>query len=325
MSTAIASNNDTHKSTTGDDDGPVLSTVVKEDEDKKARQLLKEIEFDPNHINKVCRVKNPYYMITELDEEMDIPQELCWFVVTPMIYFCYVGNLTMCRYLLSRGADCTKPSTCQVWFPLYAAALGGKLDVCRWLVRYGGLTNKDIRKQNSDGFTPLCSTIINPPGDNEIEIAMWLIRHGALFRDDTDEGDRDDGELDDTTMRDDLLPNISYCNQWTKGDERLKLLSAAQDALTRNERVQLFLKGTLLKCRPSSSNHRYETRSSVKRRQLESSLSSPLVIFNGQSDILELIGEYAENPMLTPKDVRTLHQFVDRLSAFIDDTPFWTS
>mmetsp|Transcript_33625 Transcript_33625/g.38475 ORF Transcript_33625/g.38475 Transcript_33625/m.38475 type:complete len:111 (-) Transcript_33625:9-341(-) len=108
MVTAAASNSRTN----GDHDDPA-STVVMEEE-KNARKLLKEAGFDADQINKQCTVR-------------------CGGYKTPMNYFCSEGNLKMCRYLLSRGADCTFMSKGGWSFPMLNAATSGNLNVCRLL------------------------------------------------------------------------------------------------------------------------------------------------------------------------------------------------
>jgi len=114
-----------------------------------------------------------------------------------------------------------------------------------------------------------------------------------------------------------------YYDAWECGDDRLKLLSSAKDSLTKTPyRVLLLMKGTLFGSSSSTTTkHYYETRSRTKRRKAVLAASpSPLRILNGQSGILELIGQYAGYP--TAKEKHTLRQLVDLLSAFIKDTPF---
>ena len=125
------------------------------------------------------------------------------------------------------------------------------------------------------------------------------------------------GGIDDIVMRRDL--DQAY-GEWDE-DERLPLLSWAQDAVTTHEHFQLFLKGTIL----SSSTFRrhpkneYATRS--KRMRLSSTTtSSSLVTFKGKSGILELISKYLGNPK--PQELRIFRQLIRLLSTFIEDVPF---
>ena len=62
-----------------------------DEKERKTRAVLKEKGFDPDDINKKC-------LVTMRTNES-------W-SVTPMHHFSSRGNLQMCQYLLSRGADC---------------------------------------------------------------------------------------------------------------------------------------------------------------------------------------------------------------------------
>lgn len=262
-----------------DDDCTYYNTV---EEDRKARELLKTIGFDPENVNKVCAV---YY-----DEEEDASR-----TVTPMIYFSRKGCIKMCDYLLSRGADCRKTTKLGILFPMYAAAVHGNVNVCDWLFRHGA--KEDIRKQNLYGNSPLSIAMSHLSPISWLEVVPWLILNGALSP---------DGVIDDATMRKDLCPkSFWYC------DNRPKLLSWAEDVVTTHSNVRLFLKGTCITS-PSSS---YETRN--KKRKTS---PSPLVTFNGKSGILELIADHVGNPKAN--DLRTVCQLIDLLPAFIEDTPF---
>ena len=78
-----------------------------------------------------------------------------WYGWTPMIRFCCLGDLALCRYLAFRGADCHKTDSSKyTWFPMYAAAKNGHGEICNWLYHDGGAKD-DIRKQVSPGYSPL--------------------------------------------------------------------------------------------------------------------------------------------------------------------------
>ena len=79
-STTAASSHDINQHRRAED----LTFVVDEKEDKNARKVLKKIGFDPEQVNTGSRRD-----------------------MTPMIWFCREGDFKMCRYLSSRGADCT--------------------------------------------------------------------------------------------------------------------------------------------------------------------------------------------------------------------------
>ena len=181
-----------------------------------AQALLTKIGFDPDHINKKCRVKGRYG----------------YWTVTPIFQFCQEGNLTMCRYLLSRGADCRKVDT-KGNFPMVAAAAGGHSAIVQWLYHDGG-AHDDIQKVTVAGLSSLCIALFK----GHFEVAKWLILNGAL----APHVDVFSGSIDDMIMRRDL----SYESNYVDDDKRLALLSWAQDAVTTHDNFQLFLTGTTL-------------------------------------------------------------------------------
>ena len=263
-----------------------------DEKDSKARAVLKEEGLDPDNINKECLVMGKCVPWT----------------VTPMHHFSGKGNLQMCQYLLFRGADCRKISKYGC-FPMFIAAAYGHLAVVAWLYHVVGAKD-EIRKVHRSGFTPVRIALQN----GRVDMAKWFIRNGALS---SPHDAVDGGGIDAMVMRRDL--DQAY-GEWDE-DERLPLLSWAQDAVTTHEHFQLFLKGTIL----SSSTFRrhpkneYATRS--KRMRLSSTTtSSSLVMFKGKSGILELISKYLGNPK--PKELRIFRQLIRLLSTFIEDVPF---
>ena len=297
MSSATAAATDTTKTR---NEG-FCAVIVDADEDKKSRELLARVGFDPNKIHKECRING-------------------W-STTPMIYFSAIGNLKMIQYLVSRGADCRKTNT-NGGFPMYYAAAWGHIEVVQWLFHHGG-AKEDIRKVLRSGQaleqyilqSTACSPLHTALLRGYFDVVHWLILNGAL-------ASRDDVDIciiDDIVMRRDLGQHDS----WSE-DKRLPILSWAQDAITTHDMIQLFLKGTILS---SSSfrrhpNNEYATRS--KRMRLSStaaaSSSSPLVIFKGKSGILELISKYVGVPQ--PREIRIFRQVMVLLPAFIEDVPF---
>ena len=103
--------------------------------------------------------------------------------VTPMIHFARKGDLKMCRYLVSRGASTTKASTCWEWFPMYAAASWGHLDVCKFL--YANGAKNDIRRESRHGWTPLNTVAIQDT--RNFALVRWLVLEGALCADGSSE------------------------------------------------------------------------------------------------------------------------------------------
>ena len=214
---------------------------------------------------------------------------------TPMTWFCGTGNSQMVRYLIARGDDCRQQDRLG-GFPMLTAATAGHLEIIKLLCQDGGAPG-DIRRLSRDGFSPLSFAIYSGPFD----VVYLLILNEALASRDSDV---DDGGIDDAIMRRDLCPMDSWVH-----DKRLPVLAWAQDTVTNHEHLKLFLKGTI--GTPSSS-----TSSS-------SSSSITLKNFNGNSGVLETIGEYAGN--LTDRELRFYRRLIELLSAYIDDTPFVSS
>ena len=274
--------------------------VMSVEEDNKARRWLQDAGFDPDDVNKECFLFHDGDYFTG---------------VTPLIFFAREGNLTMCRYLSARGADCRKVTAGNRSMqalgrvsPMLAAASKGNIDVCDWLFRYGGAKDDLRRTPNSPGASPVHAMLNYEwiSDENRFAIIPWMIRHGAFARAD------DSGGIDDTTMRNDLYPK-RRCWMF---DKRLNILVWARMFVAAHDTFRLFLKGTILSSRSiRRHNNYYGTRSKyVKVSQ------SPVAFLRGTSGILELIAAYAGTPKAN--DVRTVRQLIDLLSTFIDDTPF---
>ena len=276
-----------------------------------ARTLLTDIGFDSDNINKQCMCKRFY------------PGGSQGSITTPLIYFCHYGNINMCHYLLSRGADVTESTQDGRFFPLMAAARGGHFNVCKLLFDADGATDAEFARQTIDKDSPLCNALHFYRISTRtigLDIALWILLNDSnLYHTNT-------VRMNELSLRTRIHPStpVNY-----HGDTRPKLLAWARIALRNHEHVKLFLKGTLVPPSWSSSSLRqnidtiYETRSTKRRKQLEVSSSSsisPLLMFTGKSGILKLIGDFAGNPI--PKDVRSLRQFVTIVSDFIEDTPW---
>ena len=252
--------------------------------------LLKEQGFDPDEMNKACRVPGGGSSL--------------W---TPMNWFVRWGNLQMCRYLLSRGADCRKRDS-DGWFPLLWAASCGHLEIMEWLSHECG-AHEDIWKVDFSGNPPL-RLALRFAFSECFDTIQWLIRKQALSIRASVEG----GGIDDAIMRRDLRQSRIW-----EDDQRLTVLSWARDAVTTHATVKfLLITGTIV---PTSlfrrhPNNPYATRSNKRRK---TSSSSPLVMLKGKAGILELIAHYIAG---TPQQLRTLRQLVDRLPVFIADVPF---
>ena len=101
--------------------------------------------------------------------------------VSPMIHFAAEGNAKMCRYLISRGASTTKADEGDFYFPLYAAASRGHLEVCKLLYENGA--QNGVRKMIADHWTPF-KVAANL---GRTQIIRWLVLHGALCADNKSE------------------------------------------------------------------------------------------------------------------------------------------
>ena len=248
--------------------------------------LLKEKGFDPDEMNKACRVPGGGSSL--------------W---TPMNWFVRWGNLQMCRFLLSHGADCRKRDS-DGWFPLLWAASCGHLEIMEWLSHECG-AHEDIWKVDFSGNSPL-RLALRFAFSECFDTIQWLIRKQALSIRASVEG----GGVDDAMMRRDFRQGV------TMG--RKVVLEWAQNAVTTHDTVTLLLlTGTII---PASSfrrhpNNPYATRSNKRRKKS----SSPLVMFKGKSGILELIAHYVSG---TQQELRTLRQLLERLPAYIVDVPF---
>ena len=214
----------------------------------------------------------------------------------------------MCRYLISRGADCRKegPGGSS---PMHMAAANGHLKIVQFLYHDGGAQD-DIRKQADDGDFALRVALWN----GHVDVWKWLILNEALS------ARNYYGVIDDTIMRNNLFPTGYF--SWKKDDKRLTVLSWVQDAVTTHNNFNIFLKGTIILSAVfrRHPNNEYATRS--KRMKLSPS-SSLLIMLKGKSGILQLIGAYTGYSK--SNDLRIFRQLIILLPAFIEDTPFETS
>ena len=178
-----------------------------EDYDTTARAVLTEDGFDPEDLKKVSLKKCSR---------------------TPLIYYSYLGDVTMVRYLIAHGADCRKTDQYECT-PLYWAAMYGRLEIMKLLSQDGG-AHEDIRKVTVDGWSPLRIALHN----GYFHVAQWLILNGAL-------ASRDDNVIDDMVMQRDLRQQRNW-----RDDRRRTVLSWARDAVATYDQFQLFVTGTIL-------------------------------------------------------------------------------
>ena len=129
--------------------------------------------------------------------------------VSPMGYFAELGDLPMMRWLYVNGADTRDPEV-ELCFPMYMAASGGHLEVCKWLYDHGAA--QDIKRRIPLWIAPID---LSPLGaisrKSHIKryslLGKWLILKGALCKDD-DSGDLDLELIErDLTLRPLVVPS----------------------------------------------------------------------------------------------------------------------
>lgn len=237
--------------------------------------------------------------------------------MTPLIYFCTVGNLSMCQWLVLRhNADLLQSSSEGYHSPMLSASQNGHLHICQWLFKFHQqITTRKIsvmssprekyvkdksvcldivRKRNSCNFSSLSAAVGPSAGNyccdaqerrkNVLKIAQFLILNGALSSSTC--------QIDDGMLRMDLKPIRVYGKMY---DERSRLLAWSQNTITEHEHFKSFIQGTKV-------------------------VSTPIQLFNGNSDILGLIQTYVVGHV-SENDVGTLKSLAMNLEAYIRDTP----
>ena len=116
------------------------------------------------------------------DDEDDGDDGYAIWYTNPITYFCALGDLDMCSFLRSNGADTTgnvlayaRASTASgltsYIFPMYIASLYGHLEVVKWLCNNGA--RDDIERRNPvSGHTPL--TVALHLGHHDVY--NWMLR-----------------------------------------------------------------------------------------------------------------------------------------------------
>ena len=171
-----------------------------------------------------------------------------------MARFCRVGDLKMCRYLLFKGASATQTwndddddddedddsdddvDANTICSPMYAAALGGNLDICKWLCQHGG--RGDIRNVNRYWTSPMQATVTYtaPWFANSIRIRRqretyrWLILNEALCP-------NDDGIVEISLIREALQSDGGR-------NERMHMRDWVEGAVRTYDGFMVFLMGT---------------------------------------------------------------------------------
>ena len=215
------------------------------------------------------------------------------YVITAMGYFAGEGDLRMMRWLYLNGAD-TRDEDVDFWFPMYAAARGGKVGACKWLFDHGAALDikRRCRSEFAGNFRPLqaASTF-----NNDTELIRWLILNGALYK------DSNAGALDINLLTEDLRESSL---------SRVELLAWANEERQCRNDFAVFLQGTLHVPMPSpqkllSELTKRNRSECAAKRILENTPAeqyellwddlhhTPVKFLLGKRGILELISEFS--------------------------------
>ena len=307
-------------------DGPV-------EVEETAREKMEEAGFDPDDVTKECELNVDLLeargLLEAVGTMMYAPK------LHPMTYCCRVGDLKMCRYLLSKGASTTATGTDGTLFPMFAAANGGHLDVCKWLYVHGA--EEDIGRRNDD-YTPLGFA-------GSQACCRWFVLKGVLSL-----GDkpgfvcpklmRQDFRPRPSTDYDPRTPSTDYDPRTprTYYDPRPELLEWAKQSVQTQSGFMTFLLGTL----PAPAFTRAALQSLLAERLRsqdaaeifirntpedqcrlawqklfqKARFGSPVICFGGTNGILELISDYVG--VVRGRDLRILRSLIDPLSAYLE-------
>ena len=311
-------------------DGPV-------EDEETAREKMEEAGFDPDDVTKECELSDHAL------ETINIVRTLR---MRPMAYFCGIGDLKMCRYLLSKGASTTATSTCGWWFPMYSAALGGHLDACKWLYDHGA--EGDIIKTNGRNgdiyshFSPLGCAVGQWSVDRK-NTSRWFILKGVLSPDDKP------GVVCPILMRRDIHPRrhddeIEHHDDEEASDdviydERPRLLEWAKQSVQTHSSFMTFIMGTLpapaftqdalqsLLAERLQSQDAAETLMKIAPENQYECLwskiirarTTPVLRLGGKIGILVLIADYVG--VVRGRDLRILRSLVGPLSKYLEEEP----
>ena len=253
-------------------------------------------------------------IIQEVDLNIDVtkkqkfakPGDWCvtqWF--TPLIHFCFTGNLLLTKILFLISADCTELSEDFYWFPMLAAAQGRHLDICKWLFVFGGDAKYQINKETSCGDTPLRRSYSEWLGgtDNDGKTCCWLLRNGG------------GQHLSSKAMRR-FLSCIGLTGK-EKTDSNL-LVMWMRESIQLHDRFILFLCGaTTMITLASSSSEPSDCGTCKHKRKRKIHPEQSLQILDSHPGIMELIGNYVG--LKRGKEFRMLKEFNELIIGFNSD------
>jgi len=264
--------------------------------------------------------------------DIEVTDEVTW-SHTPMEYFARIGDLPMCRFLLSEGAATT--SEYEYWFPMLAAARGGHLNVCKWLCQFDA--REDMHAINSFGHTPLVwvcrrDSILKQSAPHRnasgyFEIGKWLILEGALSN--------QSGHVARLRLRRDFAPRS---NMNAKDyDPRPAYLNWADGVLADHQGFVTFLNGVCTRSlfysesalqslfserlgNASAASITIECLPEDKRlRVWKELIISPLQSLAGNTGVLKSIADYAG--VARGRDLRIIRGLAKELRLFIEEVP----
>lgn len=289
-----------------DDEAEVIGGITTHDNlnevatEAKARRKLRQWGFDPNDVSKTSTAWHSSRLLSSSNITYGKRES------RPMIIFAHLGDLPMMKYILQQSQEPSRElaeTDEHGLFPLYTAISKPHcqeriLAVCRWLHANGA----DIQQTVGGEWSPLSRACLF----GFDQVAQWLLSSGALL---DDQGDFDSNlaQLDMTPM----YPCSGDSLQRVANRVHRSLFAWAREVVYGRHDYMLVLSGTILpklhqdprrvvRERLVSREHYSETAASFllqdisdsKLTEFLSMSASPLVAFNGHSDILELIGQY---------------------------------
>ncbi|CAB9529044.1 expressed unknown protein [Seminavis robusta] len=193
------------------------------DDEATANLKLAAAGFDPNDC--ITAIGPP---------EIKTPSGVeLWNCITPMTFFCFHGDHSMCRYIFTQGGTTTRAGE-EFWYPLYAAANHGHVQLCEWLIENGA--QRDLQRGYAPEHRPL-GLCYRKGG---LAIAKCLILHGAIQNNESEEMVR-------SILACDLNPRIVITPTLARAiDRRPKLMTWSLEAIMDYACFHAFLMGTFV-------------------------------------------------------------------------------